>query len=152
MKDKTGAVLRRLVIVPFNARFSKDDPDYDPYIIYKLREPEVMRYLCRIGIEGLRRVIVNKAFTASEKVEKAVKDYEVSNNPILLFLQDTELSKIENQPTKDVHKAYRVFCIENGFSEMTLSTFSKELNRRLGLVVERRRVNGRLVGIYIKGG
>ena len=151
MKDKTGAVLRRLVIVPFNAKFSKDDPDYDPYIIWKLRDPEVMRYLCRLGIEGLRRVIENKSFTTSAKVEKELKDYEVQNNPILLFLQETELSRIENQPTKDVHKAYRVFCIENGFSEMTLSTFSKELNRRLGLVVTRRRINGKLVGIYIKG-
>ena len=152
MKDKTGAVLRRLVIVPFNAKFSKDDPDYDPYIIYKLREPEVMRYLCRIGIEGLKRVIENKSFTVSEKVEKELKDYETQNNPILLFLQDTELSKIENQPTKDVHKAYRVFCLENGFSEMTLSTFSKELNRRLGLSVARRRINGKLIGIYTREG
>lgn len=150
MKDKTGAVLRRLVIVPFNAKFSKDDPDYDPYIIYKLREPEVMRYLCRIGIEGLRRVIENKAFTVSEKVEKELKDYEVSNNPILLFLQDWDVSRIENQPTKDVHKAYRVFCLENGFTEMTLANFSKELNRRLGVTVTRRRINGKLVGIYVK--
>lgn len=151
MKDKTGAVLRRLVIVPFNARFSKDDPDYDPYIIWKLREPEVMKYLCKIGIEGLQRVIKNNGFTTSEKVEKEIEDYEIQNNPILLFLQETELSKIINQSTKDVHKAYRVFCIENGFSEMTLSTFSKELNRRLGLVVVRRRINGTLVGIYTKG-
>lgn len=151
MKDKTGAVLRRLVIVPFNAKFSKDDPDYDPYIIWKLREPEVMKYLCRIGIEGLQRVIKNNGFTISKKVEKEIEDYEIQNNPILLFLQETELYKIINQPTKDVHKAYRVFCIENGFSEMTLSTFSKELNRRLGLVVVRRRVNGSLVGIYVKG-
>lgn len=152
MKDKTGAVLRRLVIVPFNAKFSKDDPDYDPYIIYKLRQPDVMRYLCRLGIEGLQRVITNKAFTVSEKVEKAVEDYEIQNNPILLFLQDTELSKIINQPTKDVHKAYRVFCIENGFSEMTLATFSKELGRRLGVTVARRRINGTLIGIYVKEG
>lgn len=152
MKDKTGAVLRRLVIVPFNAKFSKDDPDYDPYIIYKLRQPEVMRYLCRIGVEGLRRVIENKAFTVSEKVEKAVEEYEVQNNPILLFLQDMELSQIINQPTKDVHKAYRVFCLENGFSEMTLATFSKELGRRLGVIVARKRINGKLVGIYVKEG
>ena len=150
MKDKTGAVLRRLVIIPFNARFSKNDPDYDPYILYKLRQPEVMRYLCRIGVEGLKRVIENKAFTTSEKVEKELEDYEVSNNPILLFLQDTDISRIENQPTKEVHKAYRVFCLENGFSEMTLSNFSKELNRRLGLIVARRRINGKLVGIYVK--
>lgn len=147
MKDKTGAVKRRLVIVPFDAKFSKNDPDYDPYIIYKLREPEVMRYLCKIAVEGLKRVIENKAFTISEKVKKAVEEYEVSNNPILLFLQDAE---IENQPTKDVHRAYRVFCLENGFSEMTLANFSKELNRRLGIGVVRRRINGKLVGIYVK--
>ena len=150
MKDKTGAVLRRLVIVPFNAKFSKDDSDYDPYIIYKLREPDVMRYLCRIGIEGLKRVIENKAFTTSDKVEKEISDYEIQNNPILLFLNDISIEEIVNQPTKDVHKRYRVFCLENGFSEMTLSTFSKELNRRLGLSVARKRINGKLIGIYIR--
>ena len=32
IKDKSGAVLSRLIIVPFNAQFSSDDPDYDPYI------------------------------------------------------------------------------------------------------------------------
>jgi putative DNA primase/helicase len=151
MKDKTGAVLRRLVIVPFNAKFSKNDPDYDPYIIWKLREPEVMKYLCRIGVEGLQRVIKNNGFTTSEKVEKEIQDYEISNNPILLFLQDWDITKIENQPTKDIHKAYRVFCIENGFSEMTLANFSKELGRRLGLTVARKRVNGRLIGVYVRG-
>lgn len=150
MKDKTGAVLRRLVIVPFNAKFSKSDEDYDPYIIYKLREPEVMQYLCKLAIDGLKRVIENKEFTISEKVTKAVEDYEIQNNPILLFLQDTDIDKIINQPTKDVHKAYRVFCLENGFAEMTLSTFSKEIGRRLGVTVARKRINGQLVGIYVK--
>lgn len=150
MKDKTGAVLRRLVIIPFNAKFSKDDPDYDPYIIFKLREPEVMRYLVRLGIEGLKRILENKAFSVSEKVEKAVSEYERGNNPILMFLDDMDISKIENQPSKDVHKAYRVFCLENGYSEMTLSNFSKELNRKLGLIVKRVRINGKLVGIYVK--
>ena len=31
MKDKTGAVLRRLVIIPFNATFTDQDPDFDPH-------------------------------------------------------------------------------------------------------------------------
>jgi putative DNA primase/helicase len=151
MKDKTGAVLRRLVIVPFNARFSKNDPDYDPYIIWKLRNEEVMKYLCKLGIEGLKRVLENKEFTQSKKVEKELKDYEIQNNPILLFLQDWDVKNIVNQPTKDIHKAYRVFCIENGFNEMTLSNFTKEIHRRLGLEVKRMRINGKLVGVYVKG-
>ncbi len=151
MKDKTGAVLRRLVIIPFNAIFSKDDPDYDPYIIWKLRDESVMEYLCRLGVEGLRRVLEAKDFTTSTKVQKELTDYEVQNNPILLFLQDFDIKDILNQPTKDIHKAYRVFCIENGFSEMTLSNFTKELHRRLGLEVKRMRINGKLIGVYVKG-
>lgn len=148
MKDKTGAVLRRLVIIPFNARFSKNDPDFDPYITYKLRDEAVMKYLIRIGIEGLRRVIERRDFTNSHKVEKELKDYEVQNNPILLFLQEKDF-EIVNQPTKDIHKAYRVFCADNGFGEMTLANFSKEICKRLDLEVARRRIAGKLVGIYV---
>ena len=151
MKDKTGAVLRRLVIVPFNARFSKDDPDYDPYITYKLHDETVMKYMIRIGIEGLRRVIESKTFTSSGKVQKELADYEVQNNPILLFLQEKDF-EIANQPTKDVHRAYRVFCSENGFGEMTLSNFSKEICKRCEMEVVRRRIGGKLIGIYQKKG
>lgn len=151
MKDKTGAVLRRLVIVPFNARFTKDDPDYDPYITYKLQDKAVAEYLVRLGVEGLRRVLANKGFSTSEKVQKELNDYEVQNNPILLFLQEKDF-EIINQPCKDVHRAYRVFCTENGFGEMTLANFSKEICKRLDLEVVRRRINGKLIGIYQKKG
>lgn len=150
MKDKTGAVLRRLVIVPFNAKFSKEDPDFDPYITWKLRSEDVMQYMIRLGVEGLRRILENNEFTQSQKVEKEVKEYEIQNNPILLFLNEKEESEIVNQSTKEVHKAYKMFCVENGFTEMTIGNFSKELNRRCGLVVQRRRINGKLTGIYVK--
>lgn len=151
MKDKTGAVLRRLVIIPFNAKFTKEDPDYDPYITWKLKDEAVMKYLIRVGIEGLKRVIENRGFTTSQKVEKEIKDYEVQNNPILLFLQERDVDQIFNQPTKEVHAAYRVFCHENGFVEMTLSNFSKEICKRLDGEVVRRRINGKLTGIYVRG-
>lgn len=145
-----GAILRRLVIIPFNAKFSKNDPDYDPYITWKLKDEEVMKYLIQLGIKGLRRILENRGFTESRKVEKELTDYEIANNPILLWLQEKEISEIENQPTKEVHRNYRAFCIENGFTEMTLMNFSKEINKRLNLTVVRRRINGQLTGIYVK--
>ena len=57
MKDKTGAVLRRLVIIPFNASFSKKDKDYDPYIKYKLIEQGSIEYLIKLGVDGLHRIL-----------------------------------------------------------------------------------------------
>lgn len=146
-----AALMRRLVIIPFDAKFSKDDPDFDPYITWKLRDEEVMKYLVKIGVEGLRRVLKNNAFTESDKTQKELEDYELENNPILLWLQDHDVSTIYNQSTKDIHKSYRVFCVENGFQEMTLSSFSKELNRRCGIVVKRVRVNSEQVSFYVKG-
>ncbi|MCQ2308095.1 MAG: phage/plasmid primase, P4 family [Bacteroidales bacterium] len=146
-----AALMRRLVIIPFNARFTKDDPDYDPYITWKLRDEYVMKYMVRIGVEGLKRVLENNAFTESEAVQKEVAAYEMENNPILLWLQEKDDLDIANQLTKDVHKQYRVFCIENGFTELTLANFSKELAKRRGFSVKRIRVDGKLTSIYVKG-
>lgn len=150
MKDKTGAVLRRLVIIPFNATFNVNDPDFDPFITYKLKSEDVMEYAINLGIEGLKRVLKNNDFTKSDKVQKELSDYEVSNNPIILFLQDKELCEIENQPTKEVYRAYRMFCVENGFNEMTLANFSKEINKRLGLTTTRKRINGQRIYVFCK--
>jgi Predicted ATPase len=87
IKDKSGAVLDRLVIIPFDAKFSRDDPDFDPYIKYKLIQEDVLEYLILLGIEGLKRVLHNQSFTKSKKVTKSIEEYEEANNPILLFFQ-----------------------------------------------------------------
>lgn len=148
----SDAILRRLVIIPFNARFTKDDVDYDPYITYKLKSEDVMKYIIQLGLKGLDRVIQKNDFTESDKVKKELEDFEVSNNPIILFLQEHDPEEFENEPTKEVHTMYRVFCLENGFSEMTLQNFSKELKKRCNFEVKRVRIDGKLVGIYTKGG
>jgi putative DNA primase/helicase len=53
MRDRTQAVLDRMIIIPFNASFNKSDPDYDPFISDKLKSREAIEYLIRVGIEGL---------------------------------------------------------------------------------------------------
>ena len=150
MKDKTGAVLRRLIIVPFNATFSKNDADYDPYIIWKLKERSVMEYLIRIGVEGLHRVIEQNAFTTSSKVEREIKDYEELNDPMLQFLQSIEESEILNHETKDVHARYRVFCNSLQVMPLGLPQFSREITRRLGCETKDKRINGRRCRIFTR--
>lgn len=148
-KDKTGAVLRRLVIIPFNQKFSKTDADYDPQIIDKLTNEKSMQYLIKIGLEGLRRVIENNGFTESSKVTKAISEYEVENNPILSFLKDTEIENILNQTTQSVYSRYRVYCIENGFGEMTKTSFSKALSLK-GIKAKSVYINGKQERLYVK--
>lgn len=146
-----AALKRRMVIIPFNAKFSKDDPDYDPYITWKLQSKECMEYAVRLGIEGLRRVIEMKGFTESEKIQKEIDDYEIENNPILLFVADNPIDTFEKQECKEVYRRYRVFCVENGFHELALGNFSKELAKRFNLQVIRKRVDGRQLSYYSRG-
>lgn len=151
MKDKTGAVLRRLVIIPFNASFSKGDPDYDPYIKYKLIQEESIAYLIKLGVEGLKRIMLNNGFTNSNKVQNQLNEYEEENNPIIAFIADTGIDMIENEPTNEVYKRYQVFCAENSMTPMSNIVFSKQINKRLGFSVIQKKLNGTNRKIFIKG-
>lgn len=150
MKDKTGAVLRRLVIIPFNATFTDQDPDYDPFIKYRLVEQESVEYLINVGIEGLKRVVANNKFTKSEKVEKEIRDYEEENNPIAGFIEDQGVDMIENQPTAEVYKRYQVFCAENALTPMSNIVFSRQLVKRMNMEVKQKKVNGKKFKLFVR--
>lgn len=148
MRDKTGAVLRRLVIIPFNATFSKEDPDFDPFIVYKLKRPEALRYLARVAVEGLQRVLANRAFTASSQVEGKLEEYELENDPTLLFFREVEREEVENEATTDVYHRYTAFCAENGYAALSSSAFTKKANAHYGFKTAQKRVQGRRVRVF----
>lgn len=147
IKDKTGAVISRLVIIPFNATFTKDDPDYDPYIKYKLRQPESMQYLIRLGIAGLKRVLENQCFTVCEKVQKELDEYEENNNPILTFFK--EEPHIENEPTSVAYRQYTEFCLANSFTAMSNIEFSKQVKKHYGFEIVNKTVKGKKYRIFV---
>lgn len=150
MKDKTGAVLRRLVIIPFNATFGKSDPDYDSFIKYKLIEKDSIEYFIRLGVEGLKRVIINDEFTKSTKVQNQLNEYEEENNPIIAFIADSGIDMIENEPTNEVYKRYQVFCADNAMTPMSNIVFSKQINKRLGFKVIQKKLNNVNRKIFVK--
>lgn len=148
IKDKSGAVIDRLVIIPFNASFSANDPDFDPYIKYKLRTSESMEYLIKIGLNGLKRVLQNHKFTISSQVQKALVEYDEANNPILLFFR--EEPKIENEPTNKVYQKYNEFCLANNFNAMGNIEFSKQVKKRLDYDIINKTINGKKYRLFVK--
>lgn len=152
IKDKTGAVQRRLTIIPFDARFSADDPDFNPHIKHLLKTDEVMEYLINLGIAGLKRVLLNRKFTGSTKVQKAMDEYEENNNPIIGFFRECEDEEfqIENEPTNVVYKRYQEYCLANSLQPMSNIEFSKQVNRILNMRVENKWLNGKKHRIFIK--
>lgn len=143
-----GAIKRRLVIIPFNAKFSNDDPDFDAGITWKLKTQDTAEYLIRLGIEGLKRVLNQQGFTESRKVKDEVDQFEKDNNPILSFLEEVPEEEILNKQTKEVYARYDTFCYENGFSKMAMQTFTKEIKKHLQCDRKDVRINGKKCIIF----
>ena len=150
IKDKSGAVISRLVIIPFNARFTKNDPDYDPYIKYKLRTESAMEYLVQLGIQGLKRVLKNYSFTESASVQKALVEYEEDNNPILLFFKELERDDIVHRSTRDIYSRYGLFCAENNFSPMSNIEFSKRIKQQFSLEIADKKIGGKKYRVFVE--
>ena len=130
------AVLDRLVIIPFDAKFSKDDKDYDPFIKYKLRSEEVMEALIVNAIPALKSVLIEQAFEHCEKVEENMIEFERSNNPILEFYEELDESEYINEPIKGVYQRYNAFCLSNNLQAVSAIEFQKQMKKQFNLAVK----------------
>lgn len=141
INDTSSGLMRRIMIIPFNATFSPGDADYDPFIQDKLTSPESLQYLLVLAIAALHRLLKNKKFSTSKKIEEETQKYEEANNPILSFINEN--IKFENEVTTDVYQKYLVWCTENGFDSVGKIVFSREVCQRLELETITRRVEGK---------
>lgn len=147
IKDKSGAVIDRLIIIPFNATFDKNSPDFDPFIKYKLRKPDVIEAFIQLALDGLCRVLTNQEFTTTEAVTKELEEYELNNNPVLLFFKE---HKVIDQTSSGAYRDYRMFCVENNYNPMSQIEFSKTVRKTFGCRVEERKIDGKRVRVFVK--
>ena len=150
IKDRTGAVIDRLVIIPFDAHFSTKDPNFNPYIKYDLRKEENIEYLILLGLDGLKRVLKQRHFTESERVLKEIKEYEEGNNPAIGFFNDIGIESVENHSSSSVYKQYREFCLANGFQAIGNTEFTKVVKKHFDLDLTRKKINQKIVRVFVK--
>ena len=144
-----AAILDRLVIIPFDAKFSNQDADFDPYIKYKLLQDECAEYLIRIGLDGLKRVLSNQQFTINEKIKEELKEFEEDNNPMLMFFNEVG-DKMLNEPTKRCYQKYVDFCIENNLQRCSQISFSRQVNDFYKYTTKAKKINGKNVKVFVK--
>ena len=149
----SSAILRRLVIIPFNAKFDSSDPNFKPFIGDKLKGQESMEYLIQLGIEGLKRVLTNRAFTTSKKVQEELEEYEITNNPVLGFFKECEDEEFqfENEPTSNVYKRYQEYCLANTLTPMSNGEFSKQVKKHFNFAIIDKKIQNKKYRIFVKG-
>ena len=144
----SGAVLDRLVVIPFDAKFTKNDPDYDPFIKYKLRSEEVMEALIAQAVPALREVLIDQEFAHCERVEANLAEFEKSNNPVLEFFEELDEADYLNEPVKVVYQRDTSFCFSNNLQAMSAIEFQKQMKKQFNVVVKTVELEGKKVRVY----
>ena len=130
--DKTAGFYRRWLFIPFNAKFSKTDEDYDPLIEDKITTPNALSYLLNIAIKGAQRLIRNGSFTEPQIVKTALDEYKTDNSTTLTWIEDAGISEDEllSTPTNELYSNFCDWCKLSGIKSGMITgkkTFYKEI-------------------------
>lgn len=148
INDFSDGLGRRLQIVPFKAKFTPNDDDYDPFITDKLLSDESMQYVLNLALKSLKRLLVEKKFTKSKAVEAELMKYQEENNPIISFINNEDV-ELERAVVGDVYLQYKVYCAENGFQSVSNISFSKQVTQLFGYKSHVQKVDGKNKRIFI---
>lgn len=144
--DRSSGFYRRWIYIPFNARFSASDPDYDPLIKEKITSDTSLSYLLNLAIEGAQRLIKNKGFTEPKKSKALKEEYKVKNSHVLSWIEeeDINLDHILDTEMKFLYYEFSDWCIQ---SRIKLPTgkqgFNNELRKKFNLAKEPFATNGK---------
>jgi putative DNA primase/helicase len=130
-KGVDNGILRRVVPLPLNARFSgsNDDPKVKADLV---KDEQVIEYAISRGVQALHGIIERGHVTKCKEHDNLVKAIETESNSALAYLEVAELEgrQIEGRPTSEVYGSYKLFCANSGLTRpFSLSGFTRELKR-----------------------
>ena len=136
--DKTDGFYRRWLLIPFNAKFSVDDPDYDPMIVDKITTANALSYLLNIGIRGAQRLIRTGHFTEPQSVKEALEAYKADNSTVLSWIEDKELTLdyFLDNPRDKTYSDFADWCKVSGVKSSMITgkkTYFKEVVTKFDL-------------------
>lgn len=110
--DSGNGVMRRLHPIPFNAHFTRENAD--PGLGRKLTTEGASKYLLRLGVEGLRRVMENGEMTPNGASSQIVQQVRLDNDSILSWIDSEGINPGEfvGRRKGDVYNDYKDWCLE----------------------------------------
>lgn len=127
--DSSDGMMSRFFPMRFNARFSPSDPDFDPHISEKLATEEACERMCRLGVEGLHRLLERNTFTPNAESVRERAEIRVDNNTVLQWIEDEGLEPeyAVGEKSASIYGEYARWCRDNGVHEVSSNKFAKEL-------------------------
>ena len=147
--EHTNAYFRRLLIIPFNETIPETEQDKE--LAKKIIENELSGVFNWV-LQGLNRLLLNKQFTDSNKINEAREAYKLESDSVRGFIVDNGFTPIETGGIllKDLYREYREYCNEDGNKPVTKRNFRKRLETQ-NIRVEKTGADGNRVFVKREG-
>lgn len=134
--EQTNAFFRRFIIIPFGETIPPEEQD--PELANKIIANELSGVFNWI-LEGLRRLLVNKKFTHSEKIKEQIDKYRMESDSVAMYVNEYEYipSYRCSYSLKAIYDEYKTYSVDSGYKAVSIRTFADRL-RMIGFVTERR--------------
>lgn len=126
--DKSDGFFRRIIIIPFSAKFTPQTPGYDPNIIEKVTTEEARSYLLNLALNGAIRLLKNGEFDIPEEIQNLTRLYEINNNTVLQWLAAVK-RPIENSVDQVIYTEYCLYCQSTNSIPVKLTKFNDEIKK-----------------------
>lgn len=149
--DKSEGMYSRLTFIPFKAKFSSTDSDYDPFIEDKVTTEIAKSYLLNIGLDGLDRLLANNKFTNPKLVKMALDNYRSINSTVLTWIKEDFIEEdyLLEHHTERLFSDFQDWCKRYSVRfQSGLRTFHKEISDEFDF--DRTRVRNKSTGDQYK--
>lgn len=151
--DRSDGFYSRLMFIPFNAKFSVHDDDFDPNIADKIMTDEAMSYLLNRALVGATRLMSTGGFTVPAVVKEASEAYKRDNSIVLQWIDDEGITedRIMEISSDDLFKEYEDWCVNSGIKtneRVGKIKFNKEIEHTYKMVRIQKRVGDKRVRFF----
>lgn len=131
--DRSHGLYRRLLIVPFNVRFNKWHPKFDPFLKQKLMTE--LPGICNRLIAAYNTMKARQEFISAKKSEILLEKYKEDSDNVKRFLLekcDVLPKECEDSEVKDeVFQAYVMFCRNSEERPLSNVWFWRQMRRHV---------------------
>lgn len=148
IKDPTGAVLDRLIPIPFKASFRGANDNVN--MLEQLCHEDIAQWVIYQALLAFRKALVNRGYTKGNGTQAITTQYANTNNPIKFFLTeefDDLEAALNNVSTKDIYEHYQNFCIQEKLYDNGRNKFSSGMLEVVSnLAIVRKRLTNQITG------
>lgn len=152
-REHGNSIMRRMMIIPFNHNFTSDSEALPAYEVDNmLRSDEVREYVLKLALEGVKQVKDNKGKpTPNDLVERALKNFETTNDPLGTYLKDFNAQDIikRNIRSRMLYAEYVSWCDDMGIDNpVGQRRFIQRVKEVLGIEPKPTKISGKTVRVF----